>query len=137
MIKIINLQFLISYLGLLPFLIIILDKFFFKHLNYYIVSDFIIIYSLIIFVFIGATNWNLKENISTKQTIIGFMPSLVTIFIILMYLQSFEVKLIIIILFIIQLLFDNFIFIKKHEKKIYLSLRLPLTLFIVLSLAII
>ena len=52
MIKNINLQFLVSYLGLVPFLIGIADKFF-HYLNTSIVDDFIIIYSLIIFVFIG------------------------------------------------------------------------------------
>ena len=63
MIKNINLQFLISYVGIVPFLIAIADKFFFQYFNTNIVDDFIIIYSLIIFVFIGAINWDLKKII--------------------------------------------------------------------------
>jgi len=63
MFKKINLQFVLSYLGLFPFLVILLDYFFFKILNSNIVKDFFIFYSLIIFVFIGAVNWNLKKNI--------------------------------------------------------------------------
>ena len=64
MFKKINLQFVLSYLGLFPFLIILLDNFFFKILDSNIVKDFSIFYSIIIFVFIGAVNWNLKKNIS-------------------------------------------------------------------------
>ena len=77
MIKNINLQFLISYLGLLPFLIAIVDKFFFHYLSTNIVDDFIIIYSLIIFVFIGAINWDLKKRLPVKLVITGFLPSLI------------------------------------------------------------
>ena len=77
MIKNINLQFLISYLGIVPFLIAIVDKFFFHYLKVSIVDDFIIIYSIIIFVFIGAINWDLKKRIPVKLVIVGFLPSLI------------------------------------------------------------
>ena len=82
----INFQFVLSYLGLFPFFVILLDYFFFKILGSKIVKDFFILYSLIIFVFIGDVNWNLKKNISLLIVFIGFMPSLASVLIIVMFL---------------------------------------------------
>ena len=48
MYKKINLQYVLSYLGLFPFLIILFDKFFFESLDYNKVNDFSIFYSIII-----------------------------------------------------------------------------------------
>ena len=107
MFKKINLQFVLSYLGLFPFLIILLDKFFFKFLDYNIVNEFSIFYSIIIFVFIGAINWNLKKNISILIILLGFIPSVISVLIILMFLYSYEVINYLIILFITQLIFDS------------------------------
>ena len=137
MFKKINFQFLLSYLGLFPFLVILFDKFFFKLLDYNIVNDFSIFYSIIIFVFIGAINWNLKKNISILIVLLGFMPSLVSVLIILMFLYSYEVINYLIILFIIQLIFDNFIYIEKNSRIIFYQLRIPLTFFIILYLILI
>ena len=137
MIKNINLQFLISYLGIVPFLIAIADKFFFQYFNTNIVDDFIIIYSLIIFVFIGATNWDLKKIMPVKLVILGFLPSLIAVILLFMHLMLYEVNLIVITFIILQLLIDNFIYKKKFEREVYFKLRLPLTILIVLSLVII
>ena len=137
MFKKINLQFLLSYLGLFPFLVILFDKFFFKLLDYNIVNDFSIFYSIIIFVFIGAINWNLKKNISILTILIGFMPSLASVLIILMFLYSYEVINYLIILFIIQLIFDNFIYIEKNSRIIFYQLRIPLTFIVILYLILI
>ena len=137
MFKKINLQFLLSYLGLFPFLVILFDKFFFKLLDYNIVNDFSIFYSIIIFVFIGAINWNLKKNISILTILIGFMPSLASVLIILMFLYSYEVINYLIILFIIQLIFDNFIYIEQNARIIFYQLRIPLTFIIILYLILI
>ena len=137
MIKNINLQFLISYLGIVPFLIAIADKFFFQYLNTNIVDDFIIIYSLIIFVFIGAINWNLKKIMPVKLVLLGFLPSLIAVILLFMHLMLYQVELIVITFIILQLLIDNFIYKEKFEKEIYFKLRLPLTILIVLSLLII
>ena len=134
MFKKINLQYLISYLGISPFIIILFDKFFLYWFNPNIMKDFIIFYSLIIFVFIGAINWDIKKNISNKLILIGFIPSLISVFIILLFLYSFEVLTLIIIFFIFQLFFDSFFYKEKFEKKIYLYLRVPLTFILVLSL---
>ena len=137
MFKKINLQFLLSYLGLFPFLVILFDKFFFKLLDYNIVNDFSIFYSIIIFVFIGAINWNLKKNISILIVLVGFVPSLVSVLIILMFLYSYEVINYLIILFIIQLILDNFIYIEQNSRYVFYQLRIPLTFIVILYLILI
>ena len=137
MFKKINLQFVLSYLGLFPFLIILFDKFFFKLLNFNIVNDFSIFYSIIIFVFIGAINWNLKKNISILTILIGFMPSLASVLIILMFLYSYEVINYLIILFIIQLILDNFIYTEQNSRYVFYQLRIPLTFIVILYLILI
>ena len=137
MIKNINLQFLISYLGIVPFLIAIADKFFFQYLNTNIVDDFIIIYSLIIFVFIGAINWDLKKIMPVKLVIIGFLPSLIAVILLCMHLMLYEVGLILITFMILQFLVDNYFYKETSERDVYFKLRLPLTICIVVSLAII
>ena len=134
MIKKINFQFLLSYLALFPFLIILLDKFFFKFLEYNIVNDFSIFYSIIIFVFIGAVNWNLKKNISNLNIFIGFMPSLASILIIVMFLYSYEVINYLIVFFVIQLILDSFIYRQKNDRIVFYQLRIPLTFTILLCL---
>ena len=134
MFKKINFQFLLSYLGLFPFLVILFDKFFFKLLNYNIVNDFSIFYSIIIFVFIGAINWNLKKNISFLIVLLGFIPSLISVLMILMFLYSYKVINSLIILFIIQLILDNFIYMEKNSRVIFYKLRIPLTLIVIFYL---
>ena len=137
MIKNINLQFLISYLGLLPFLIALANKFIFHYLDTSIVDDFIIIYSLIIFVFIGAMNWDLKKRMPVKLVIIGFLPSLIAVILLFMHLMIYEISLIVMICIILQFLIDNYFYKETSEREVYIKLRLPLTICIVLSLAII
>ena len=134
MFKKINLQFVFSYLGLLPFLIILLDNFFFRILNANIVKDFLIFYSIIIFVFIGAINWNLKKNISFIVVLIGFMPSFSSVLIIIMFLNSYEIINYLIVLLIIQLIGDGYIYRKKNNRFVFYKLRIPLTLIIIFSL---
>ena len=137
MYKKINLQYVLSYLGLFPFLIILFDKFFFESLDYNKVNDFSIFYSIIILVFIGAINWNLKKNISFLIVFIGFMPSFASVLIIIMFLYSYEVINYLLILFIIQLILDNFIYIKQNSRVVFYQLRIPLTLIVVLYLILI
>ena len=137
MFKKINFQFVLSYLGLFPFLFILFDYFFFKILDSSIVKDFFILYSLIIFVFIGAVNWNLKKNISLIIVFIGFMPSFFSVLIIVMFLYSYEVINYLIILFIIQLILDNFIYREKNDRSVFYKLRIPLTITILICLTLI
>ena len=133
----INFQFLISYLGVVPFLIILFDKFFLFQLESNITKDFIIFYSLIIFVFIGALHWDFKNKLSPKLIFLGFIPSLLTVFIILLFLYSYEVLFLIVIFYLIQLIADKFIYKEKTERMAYYKIRVPLTLLIVLSLLLI
>ena len=137
MFKRINLQFVISYTGLLPFLIILIDKFFFKFFDINIINDFLIFYSIIICVFIGALNWNLKKNVSMRSVFLGFMPSFVSMFIIIMFLYSYKVISFIVILFIVQLILDNFNYKEKKDRVIFYKLRIPLTLTILFCLIVI
>ena len=137
MLKKINFQFVLSYLVLFPFFLILFDYFFFKILDSNIVKDFFIFYSLIIFVFIGAVNWNLKKNISLIIVFIGFMPSLASVLIIVMFLYSYDVINYLIILFIVQLILDNFIYREKNDRPIFYRLRTPLTFIVILCLILI
>ena len=137
MFKKINFQFVLSYLGLFPFLFILFYYFFFKILDSNIVKDFFILYLLIIFVFIGAVNWNLKNNISLIILFIGFMPSFASVLMIVMFIYSYEVINYLIILFIIQLILDNFIYKEKNYRSIFYKLRLPLTITILVCLILI
>ena len=134
MFKKINIQFVLSYLGLFPFLIILLNNFFFNILNINIVKDFSIFYSIIIFVFIGAINWNLKKNVPIIIVLIGFIPSFFSVLILIMFLNSYEVINYLIFLFIIQLIVDSFIYREKNYRFIFFQLRIPLTLTIIISL---
>jgi len=133
----INLQLLIFYSGLIPFVVILYDKFFLFQLEPKVIKDFVIFYLLIIFVFIGAINWDLKKTISIKLIIIGFIPSLLIIIIVFLFFYSYEVILFIIICFLMQLVFDNYIYKERFERKIDYKIRVPLTLLIVSILFII
>ena len=88
MLKNLNLQFLISYFGFLPYLIVIIEKFFLNQIDNSILENFTVFYSIIILVFIGSINWNLKENISKKLVLYGFSPSLFAVIIIIIYLYK-------------------------------------------------
>ncbi len=134
MFKNINFQFVISYLGLFPFLIILLDKIFFKYFDITIIREFSFFYSLIIFVFIGAVNWNLRQKISTTSIFLGFFPSLVSVFLIVMFLFSYKVIFYLITFLIFQLVLDNFNYKEKRERIVYYQLRIPLTFSIILFL---
>ena len=138
MYKKINLQFLISYLGFLPYLIVIIDKFFLQQIDTKILESFSVYYSIIILVFIGSINWNLEAKVSKKRVIYGFLPSFVSVFIIIIYLYDFNVFILLISYLLIQLFLDYFIIYKKsNHKNAYYFVRLPLTTLIVLSLIVI
>ena len=138
MFKNINLQFLISYIGFLPYLIVIIDKFFLKQIDIKILESFSIYYSIIILVFIGAINWDLKEKVSKKMVFYGVLPSFFSVFIIIIYLYNFNVLILLISYLLLQLFLDYFIIYKKQFcKNAYYFVRLPLTTLIVLSLIII
>ena len=140
MLQKLNLQFIFSYLGLIPYLIIIINKYFLFQINSELTTHFSIYYTIIIIVFIGSINWNLDKKLDKIIVIYGLLPSLYSIFIIILNLINYDFKIIIVLLVIFlisQLLFDyKFIYSKKQNKTAYYFVRLPLTFFISVFLLI-
>ena len=140
MLQKLNLQFIFSYLGLIPYLIININKYFLFQINSELTIHFSIYYTVIIIVFIGSMNWNLDKKLDKMIVIYGFLPSLYSIFVIILNLINFDFKkiiLLLVIFLIIQLFFDyKFIYSKKQNKIAYYFLRIPLTFFISVFLLI-
>ena len=141
MFKKINFQFLISYFGLIPYLLTFLDKYYFSIVEEKQLFSFIVYYSLIIIVFIGSINWNLKNNPPAHIVIYGFLPSLFAAMIIILSLLNINILMIFILitlLLLTQLFFDYIIlFANETNKKAFYFLRLPLTVLIVIFLLLI
>ena len=134
MLQKINFQYIFSYLGLIPFIIILINKYYFFIVDDEFSVNFTIYYTIVISVFIGSTNWNLNENINTKIVIYGFAPSIFAVGIIILNLINFNSQYLIILLILIlflQLIFDYYlIYSKLLVKTSFYCLRLPLTIFI-------
>ena len=130
----INFQYIFSYLGLIPFIIILINKYYFFIVDDEFSVNFTIYYTVVISVFIGSANWNLNENINTKIVIYGFAPSIFAVGIIILNLINFNSQYLIIFLILIlflQLIFDYYlIYSKLLVKTSFYYLRLPLTIFI-------
>lgn len=141
MFKKINIQFLISYFGLIPYAVIFLDKYYFLIIKEEVLFNFIIYYSLIISVFIGSINWNFKQDPPTHIVVYGFLPSLFSVIIILLNLYNIDVLItfiLIILLLLTQLFFDYIILFSNDSNKIiFYFLRLPLTILITIFLLLI
>ena len=141
MFKKINIQFLISYFGLIPYAVVFLDKYYFLKIKEEILFNFITYYSLIIIVFIGSINWNLKDNPPTYIVVYGFLPSLFSVIIIMLNLYSINILIIfilIILLLLTQLFFDYvIIFSNELNKSAFYFLRLPLTILIAIFMLLI
>ena len=139
--KKINFQFLISYLGLIPYVLTFLDKYYFLIVEEEDLLNFVTYYSLIIIVFIGSINWNLKNNPPTHIVIYGFLPSLFAVIIIILSLLNINILIIfilIILLLLTQLFFDYIIlFANETNKQAFYYLRLPLTVLIIIFLFLI
>ena len=135
-----NLQYLLSYLGILPYFFLLLDKYLLIQIETEVRVNFIIYYSLIIIVFIGSINWNLERKIPNRLVVYGFLPSICATLIIILNLYSFDTLklfLLLILILIGQLFCDYFIIFKNSiNKKPFYFLRLPLTLLIILSLVL-
>ena len=136
-----NLQYIISYFGLIPYIYLLIDKYLFLNIEEEILYNFILYYTLIISVFIGSINWNLQSKVPNHLIIYGFIPTVYSLILIILNLYSYNIKILFllsIILLISQLFFDFFlIFAKLKNKKIFYFLRLPLTILISLILIII
>ncbi len=139
--KKINFQFLISYLGIIPYILTFLDKYYFLIFEEKDLLNFITYYTLIIIVFIGSINWNLKNSPPIHIVIYGFLPSLFAVIIIILSLLNINVLIIfilIILLLLTQLFFDYIIlFANEINKKAFYFLRLPLTALITIFLLLI
>ena len=139
--KKINFQFLISYLGLIPYVLTFLDKYHFLIVEEEVLLNFVVYYSLIIIVFIGSINWNLKNNPPTHIVVYGFLPSLFAVIIIILSLLNINLIIIFILitlLLLTQLFFDYIIlFANEINKKVFYFLRLPLTFLIIIFLLLI
>ena len=107
--KKINFQFLISYFGLIPYVLTFLDKYYFLIVEEEVLLNFVIYYSLIIIVFIGSINWNLKNNPPTHIVIYGFLPSLFAVIIIILSLLNINLIIIFILIILIYNVFQCFI----------------------------
>ena len=140
MTRYLNFKYILSYLGVVPLLIIIIDNLFINNISKIIELDFIIFYLLIIFVFIGASNWDLNKNVSNHLVIYGFLPSLFASFVIIFNLYLFN-KLYIIILELLliwlQLISDYFIIYRNLNYQTFIKLRLSLTLILTILTIII
>ena len=138
MFKKINIQFLISYFGLIPYAVVFSDKYYFLKIKEEILLNFITYYSLIIIVFIGSINWNLKDSPPTHIVVHGFLPSLFSVIIIILNLYGINILIIfilIILLLLTQLFFDYIIiFSNELNKSAFYFLRLPLTILITMFL---
>ena len=136
--KKINFQFLISYFGLIPYVLTFFDKYYFLIFEEEDLLNFITYYSLIIIVFIGSINWNLKISPPTHVVIYGFLPSLFAVIIIILILLNiniFIIFILIILLLLTQLFFDYIIlFSNETNKNVFYLLRLPLTALIIIFL---
>ena len=132
-----NLQYIISYLGLIPYSLIFLDKYFF-YIEEEIIFNFIVYYTLTIIVFIGSEKWNLQKKIPNHLIVYGFLPSLFAILIIILNLYSYDISklfLYLAIFLMTQLIFDYILIYAKLAKKYaFYYVRLPLTLIITLLL---
>tara|TARA_B100001540_G_C15489165_1_gene498291 strand:+ start:52 stop:474 length:423 start_codon:yes stop_codon:yes gene_type:complete len=135
-----NLQYTISYLGLIPYFIILVNKYLLLQIEEEITFNFVVYYTLVICVFIGSTNWNLEKNISNLLVIYGFLPSIFAVIMIILNLYTYDIAklfLLLIIFLTAQLLCDYIlIFSKLKNQKPFYFLRLPLTILIILTLMI-
>ena len=134
-------QYIISYLGLIPYIYLLIDKYIFLRIEEDILLNFILYYTLIISIFIGSINWNLQKKIPNHLIIYGFIPTVYSLILIILNLYSYNIKILFllsIILLIAQLFFDFIlIFANLRNKKVFYFLRLPLTILISIILMII
>ena len=134
-------QYIISYLGLIPYIYLLIDKYIFLRIEEEILLNFILYYTLIISIFIGSINWNLQKKIPNHLIIYGFIPTVYSLILIILNLYSYNIKILFllsIMLLIAQLFFDFIlIFANLRNKKVFYFLRLPLTILISIILMII
>ena len=132
-----NIKFVISYLGLVPFLYLILDGYFFGYLDIIFIINISIYMACIIFTFIGAYNWDFKKDNFILE-LYGFLPSLFSMIILILNLVGFDKIILLdclVLAFLTQLIIDLYITVKEvFPMRYYIRLRIPITTSLCLSL---
>jgi|TARA_Y100000741_G_scaffold14171_1_gene11206 hypothetical protein len=135
-----NVKYLVSYLGLLPFLCLIIDGYYLEILDVNFIWDLSLLMSCIIFTFIGAYNWNFVIDRPWLE-FYGFMPSLISMVILTLSLLGISkiILLIVVIVFLVtQLFFDLILSLKDiFPMRYFMTLRIPVTSGLTISLFLI
>ena len=135
-----NVKYLVSYLGLLPFLCLIIDGYYFEILDVNFIWDLSLLMSCIIFTFIGAYNWNFVIDRPWLE-FYGFLPSLISMIILTLSLLGFSkiILLMVVIVFLVtQLFFDLILSLKDiFPMRYFMTLRIPVTSGLTISLFLI
>ena len=132
-----NIKYVISYLGLVPFLYLILDGYFFGYLDIIFIINISIYMACIIFTFIGAYNWDFKKDNFILE-LYGFLPSLFSMILLMLNLVGFDKVILLnclVLAFLLQLIIDLYITLKEvFPMRYYIRLRIPITTSLCLSL---
>ena len=135
-----NIKYIISYLGLVPFFLLAIDGYFLEILDKSFIINLSIMMACIIFTFIGAYNWDFNKD-NTFLEIYGFIPSLLSMIILLLSIFKFNQESLIallIIFLVIQLIIDFYRTLKLNFPfEYFMKLRLPVTSGLCISLWII
>ena len=135
-----NVKYLVSYLGLLPFLCLIIDGYYLEILDVNFIWDLSLLMSCIIFTFIGAYNWNFVIDQPWIE-FYGFLPSLISMVILTLSLLGISkiILLMVVIVFLVtQLIFDLILSLNDiFPIKYFVTLRIPVTSGLTISLFLI
>ena len=135
-----NIKYLVSYLGLLPFIYLNIDAYYLDLLDINFIQNLAILMSCIIFTFIGAYNWDFRVEFNLLE-FYGFMPSLLSMIILTMNILDVSKYYLIsaMILFLLtQLLIDIFLSLRDiFPPKHIITLRVPITLILSTNLFLI
>ncbi len=135
-----NVKYLVSYLGLLPFLCLIIDGYYLEILDVNFIWDLSLLMSCIIFTFIGAYNWNFVIDRPWLE-FYGFMPSLISMVILTLSLLGISkiILLMVVVVFLVtQLFFDLILSLKDiFPMRYFMTLRIPVTSGLTISLFLI
>lgn len=124
-------QFIFSYLGMLPYIFIIIDINFNHIISVNILKEFLIFYTLLIITFVGAMRWSFSLSKPISYIVYGFIPSLISFILIIVNLLFDNQNLIFLLIFFTLMgqLIGDFIFskINTEENFFYKTTRLPIT----------
>jgi hypothetical protein len=123
-----NVKYLVSYLGLLPFLCLIIDGYYLEILDVNFIWDLSLLMSCIIFTFIGAYNWNFVIDRPWLE-FYGFS---------LLGISKIILLMVVIVFLVTQLFFDLILSLKDiFPMRYFMTLRIPVTSGLTISLFLI